>query len=343
MRRKSNRLARAAGYGLLWYWAYNGLKRSFRHLDLQGKVVVISGGSRGLGFVLAKHLARKGALIALLARDREELVRAQNQIQFDTPTAEVVYQVCNSANPKEANQALQKIFDHFRRLDVVINNAGVITVAPYQNTSVSDFEESLKVHFWAPYNIVEAARPFMIAGGGGRIVNICSIGGKVAVPHLASYCTGKFALVGYSRAIRTELMKENIYVTTVCPGLMRTGSVDHAQFRGQHSKEFSWFSIADSIPLLSMSADRAARQIIEALEYGRAELNVSAPAKLAIALQGLAPELTSDFMTLTNLVLPSQTSSSEIRKGEDAHSRVSPSFITKMSDSAAIRNNEKLL
>lgn len=340
-RRTNSRLMRNVGMGMLLYFAYNQLKKGLRFMKMEGKVVVISGGSRGLGFVLAKELAKKGASVCLLARDKEELQRAQNQIQFEVPTSEVIYQVCDSTNPRQTLTAMERCFDHFKRIDVVINNAGVITVSPYENLSAADFEESLKVHFWASYNITEAARPFMKATGGGRIVNISSIGGKVPVMHLSSYCTGKFALVGYSRSIRPELLKDNIYVTTVCPGLMRTGSVDHAQFRGQHSKEYSWFALADSMPLLTMSAERAARKIIEAMQSGQAEINISLPTKIAIAVQGIAPELTADFMAVANLLMPSAPVFSELKKGSESHSSVAPSFLTKLTDDAALRNNEK--
>ena len=82
----------------------------------------------------------------------------------------------------------------------------------------------------------------------GRIVNIASIGGLIAVPHLAPYSVSKFALVGYSDALRAELAKDGIRVTTVCPGLMRTGSAGHALVKGHHQAEFAWFGALSSLP-----------------------------------------------------------------------------------------------
>jgi short-subunit dehydrogenase len=117
----------------------------------------------------------------------------------------------------------------------------------------------MAIHFWAPFYAMQAVLPQMRERGAGRIVNISSIGGKVAVPHLAPYCASKFALVGLSKAMRIELAKDNIFVTTVCPGLMRTGSHVNAVFKGQNEKEFAWFSIGNaSCPFVCQRGKRRA-------------------------------------------------------------------------------------
>src|ERR687891_1372920 len=105
---------------------------------------------------------------------------------------------------------------------------------------------------------MHAVIPLMKRQSYGRIVNIASIGGKVAVPHLLPYVASKFALVGLSEGMRAELLKDGIYVTTVSPGLMRTGSHLNAFFKGQHKKEYALFSIANALPLFSTSSKRAA-------------------------------------------------------------------------------------
>src|SRR5204862_3041411 len=105
----------------------------------------------------------------------------------------------------------------------------------------------------------------------GRIVNIASIGGKIGIPHLVPYCVGKFALVGYSQGLRAELENNGVVVTTVCPGLMRTGSARKAFFKGQSEAEYAWFKISDSLPLLTISAEKAARDILHACQRGDAQ------------------------------------------------------------------------
>src|SRR5947207_4943379 len=118
----------------------------------------------------------------------------------------------------------------------------------------------MMLQLWLPYDLSMTAIPHPRRVGEGRVVNIASIGGKVAIPHLAPYCASKFALVGLSDAIRAELARDNICVTTVCPGLMRTGSHLNASFKGDHRREFAWFSLGAALPIFSIDANRAARQ-----------------------------------------------------------------------------------
>src|SRR5205807_1998888 len=121
-------------------------------------------------------------------------------------------------------------------------------------------EEAMRVMYWGPLYAMLAVLPQMRARREGRIVNISSIGGRVPVPHLLPYVGGKFALTGLSDGMHAELAKDGIRVTTVCPGLMRTGSPPNADFKGQHRKEYAWFAISGALPLFSISAERAARR-----------------------------------------------------------------------------------
>jgi short-subunit dehydrogenase len=179
--------------------------------------------------------------------------------------------------------------------------------------------------------------------GEGRIINISSIGGEIGVPHLVPYCASKFALNGLSQSMRAELVKDGVYVTTVCPGLMRTGSPRNALFKSQHRAEYAWFSIIGSMPFLSMSADRAAAQIIRASRYGRAKITLSIPAKLAVVANTLAPELTADVNSLVAAVMPSRGGiGRKAVPGSESESGWSPSVLTALNERAAVRNNEVL-
>src|SRR5690606_33875253 len=110
--------------------------------------------------------------------------------------------------------------------------------------------------FWGPFYCIDAVLGGMRRRGEGRIVNVSSVGGRVGVPHMVPYCAGKFALVGFSESLRAELRSSGIRVTTVCPGLMRTGSPRNALFKGRHRAEYAWFAIADSLPLATISSER---------------------------------------------------------------------------------------
>jgi short-subunit dehydrogenase len=237
---------------------------------------------------------------------------------------------------------IDDVQQHFGRIDVLINNAGMIQVGPVELMTLEDYEEAMKVHFWGPLYTILAVLPGMRQRREGRIVNISSIGGKVSMPHLLPYNVSKFALVGLSEGLRAELAKDRIVVTTVCPGLMRTGSPRNALFKGQHRAEYTWFSISDALPLLSQSAERAARQIIAACRRGDAEVVLSLPAKLVTMLHGLFPGCTADLLSLANtLLLPAPGGiGTAQRPGKESSSRLSPSWLTRLSDKAGQRNNE---
>jgi NAD(P)-dependent dehydrogenase (short-subunit alcohol dehydrogenase family) len=315
------------------------LRRS-RALDLAGRVVLITGGSRGLGLLMAREVGRLGAQIVIAARDEDELLRAQRDLQAHEIHSSIL--VADVTTDVQAQRMISQVIEHHGRLDVLVNNAGVIMVGPIDHMTVADFEEAMATHFWGPLHSMLAAIPHMRDAGGGRIVNISSIGGKVGVPHLAPYCASKFALTGVSTALRAELVRYGILVTTVSPGLMRTGSPFNAWFKGRHRAEFAWFAIADSLPLLSTDGRRAAAQIVDAMRHGAAELVVSWPARLAVAAEALAPNTLARAMTLVNRVLPSPTGTlgNESHSGWHSGSRWAPSPLTRLTERSAAENNE---
>ena len=311
-----------------------------RKISLRDKVVVITGGSRGLGLVLAREAAKEGAKIAICARDAEEL--AQAKADLEGRGADVFAYPCDLTNKAEVGQFINAVRMEFGQIDVLINNAGVIQVSPVEHLTAKDYQESLKTHFWAAFNTISAVLPEMHERKEGRIVNVASIGGKVSVPHLNGYSVGKFALVGYSEGLRAELMKDGILVTTVCPGLIRTGSPRNATFKGKNEEEYAWFKLSDSIPGLSTSAEDCARQIIGATKRGDAELVVTLPAKIGVAIHGLFPGLTADVLSIINQYgLPAAGGIGERHaKGSESESAASENFLTALTDQAAQDNNE---
>jgi len=251
--------------------------------------------------------------------------------------------VCDVRNQSEVNLMVEAVRNHYGQIDVLVNNAGVIQVGPVEVMTLKDYEEAMKIHFWGPLYTTLAVLPLMRRKRrGGRIVNISSVGGKFGVPHLVPYSASKFALVGLSEGLRAELQKDGIVVTSVCPGLMRTGSPRNATFKGQHRAEYAWFSISDSLPVSTMRAERAARQIIAATKRGDAEVILSMQAVAAVKFHQLLPELSADLLALVNRLLPAAGGGIGKRraKGKDSESKLSPSWLTGLSDEAARRNNE---
>ena len=234
------------------YASYRAATAVMRRFDFAGRTVVITGGSRGLGLVMARQLADEGARLAICSRHGDQLKRAAHQLRGHG--AQVLALTCDLRQTDEIDAFFHCVRRDLGPVDVLINNAGVIEVGPLDTMTCEDFAESLCVHFWAPVYTMQQVLPEMRDRGSGRIVNISSIGGRIGVPHLAPYCAGKFALTGLSQAYRAELASEGIFVTTVCPGLMRTGSHHHALFKGRHRDEYTWFSMSASAPLATISA-----------------------------------------------------------------------------------------
>jgi len=314
--------------------------RSSRTIHFQNRSVIITGGSRGLGLLIARELGREGARLTLAARDQAELERARQDLESRGIDAATV--TCDVGNGTQAARLIDEVMAKHGRVDVLINNAGIIQVGPLEHMKERDFQDAMAIHFWGPLHTILATVPVMRRNGGGRIVNISSIGGKIGVPHLVPYCASKFALTGLSESIRGELAKDNILVTTVCPGLMRTGSPFNAWFKGRHRDEFTWFAISDSLPLATIDATRAARQVIEACRYGDAQLVISWPAKLAVIANAVLPEAVALAMGVANQILPGPTSEAgdQARSGWQSLSEWAPSKLTALSDRAAAANNE---
>lgn len=319
--------------------AARAIYRNLTAYDFNGKTVLITGGSRGLGLVMARQLAKEGARLVLCARDATELENAR--IELAGKGAEVLVITCNVTNQQQVTDTITNVQNEFGPIDVLINNAGIIHAGPVAEMTVQEFDEAIQTHYWGPIYTTLAVLPVMKARGEGRILNIASIGGKISVPHLVPYSASKFALVGLSEGLREELAKYNITVTTATPGLIRTGSPRHAIVKGQHKKEYALFKIMDSSPLSSMSAEATATEILDALRHGDAHVTTTVPAKLGALLHGIAPSLTNSMFGLINRALPDEGGIGKERaSGQASESPLSQSVLTERTDKAAERNNE---
>ena len=333
------RVLLATGAILLAIWLIVRLIRTVSY-PLREKVVLITGGSRGLGLVLARHICARGGNVALIARDAEELARAKSDLATRRNTVMTIQ--CDLLDSEQIQAAVRRVIDRFGKIDILINNAGIIEVGPLEHLMREDFERAIRLHFWAPFELISQIVPEMRIWGGGRIVNVSSIGGKVAVPHMASYSASKFALTGFSDAIRAELARDNIHVTTVAPGLMRTGSHVNAKFKGRHDDEFAWFAASAGAPLISMNADRAARKILAACRRGQPSLTLTFAARKIVLGNALFPNLTGYLMKFVTRLLPGTggAQGNESRAGSEVPRRI-PGWMTRLADRATQKNNEE--
>jgi short-subunit dehydrogenase len=300
-------------------------------IDLHGKRAVVTGGSRGLGFALAQELRHQGAHVAICARGEEQLERARARLGDD-----VVAIPCDVADRDQVEAFLGEVGP----VDVLVNNAGVIAVGPWHTQTPEDYKEMLDIQLWGVINTTLTVLPSMVERGSGRIANVTSIGGKISVPWLLPYNTAKHAAVGFSEGLRAELAGTGVKVTTVVPGLMRTGSFLAAWFKGDRAPlEYSLFAPLSSTPATTVSAERAARRIVAALRRGDAEVTLGLHAKLAAGANGAVPGVVQAGLALVARVLP-EVHGVQRTRGSDISSPVDESALTAPGRDAAERLNQ---
>jgi NAD(P)-dependent dehydrogenase (short-subunit alcohol dehydrogenase family) len=327
-------LARAAGRGAPASLAAGGAAlgaaailawRRRRGEPLTGEVALVTGGSRGLGYLLARRLLREGCTVVICGRDGVTLERAVERLRFEEgatiamlespgatagetadmvgPGAVLAARRCDVGDEEAVRELVEAIVARFGRLDIVVNNAGIIQVGPVEAMALEDFHSTMDADYWGAVHTTLAVLPGMRSCGHGRLVNITSIASDVAVPRLLPYVAAKHAKLGFSDALRAELAAEGVTVTTVIPGLMRTGSPVHADFRGRPEREYAWFVLGDILPFTAMSAERAAARIVRAIRRKEARVTLSWQARTLRLLHGLAPCATGRGLRAANRLL----------------------------------------
>jgi NAD(P)-dependent dehydrogenase (short-subunit alcohol dehydrogenase family) len=322
--------------------AARAVSRRVTPANLLGQCVLVTGGARGLGLLISRELAQAGCDVAICARDPDELERARADLTRFGGRIETI--VCDVADPDQVERMIVQVTERFGQIDLLVNNAGVIQVGPLENQDLDDFRMALDVMYWGVVYSSLLVLPQMRTRQAGRIVNVTSIGGKLSVPHLLPYSSAKFAAVGFSEGLAAEVAKDGITVTTIVPGLMRTGSHLHAITKGQHAAEYGWFSLGASLPLISMDAETAARQIVEAARRGDTVRCVGLTASLASRFHGLFPGVTVELLGLVNRLLPApDRGSRDAQPGYAARARLNSRLIevaTTLGRKAAERLNE---
>lgn len=270
--------------------------------DLNGEVAVVTGGSRGFGLLLARELARHGCEVTICARDADELDAARTWLASEGVEADT--EACDVGRREQVEGMMARVLERSGRIDLLVNNAGVVSVGALPTMELDEFRRAQDVMFWGAVYPTLGVVPGMRERRHGRIVNITSIGGRVSAPHLLPYNAAKFAAVGLSEGLRAELGKDGVHVTTVVPWLMRTGSYVRGIYKDPADREFAWFSLGASLPLISVDAERAAREVVGAVRRRSAVCTIGLPALAATAFHGLFPGLTADLLGLANRFLP---------------------------------------
>ncbi len=282
--------------------AGRALLRSRRRIELAGRVVIITGGSTGLGLIVARLAAEHGAKVVLAARGEEDLRAAEAELR--DLGADVLAVPTDVSDEGQVRNLVARTMERHGQIDILVNNAGTIQVGPAELMDLDDYKAAMETNFWGELLPILAVLPHMKARGFGRIANVVSVGGKVAMPHLLPYSASKFALTGLTEGLRAELAKDNILVTGIYPGTIRTGGHTHAHFKGDHDAEYTWFALSDVVPGISTSAESCARSLWEAVLNGDPEAVVGWNARLAIIFHNLFPEWTVEALSLVDRTLP---------------------------------------
>lgn len=310
-------------------------------------LALVAGGSRGLGLLIARELGDRGHRVVISSRDADALEEAAADLR--RRGAEVHTEVCDVADSAAVNAMVSRIEARLGPIETLLTVAGIIQVGPLAALERSHFEEAMGTMLWGPVNCALAVAPRMRDRGRGHIGTVTSIGGFVSVPHLLPYSTAKFGAVGFTQGLSAELAGTGVTVTTVAPGLMRTGSHLRATFTGNHGAEYAWFAASASMPLVSMDAERAARKIVDGVLGGRPMVVLTPLAKLGIRVAGLAPATTVRLMGLMSRVLPSAPAEGTTAtiEGREAEQRLGAGAarvmrgVTVLGERAARRFNER--
>jgi NAD(P)-dependent dehydrogenase (short-subunit alcohol dehydrogenase family) len=330
--------AMGVGAGIVAFAGTNAVLRRIRAIDARGKVAIVTGGTRGLGLLIADELARLGAKVAVCGRDRDALAHAEQRLRAHR--GEVLACEVDLAKREDAEAFVDEVAATFGGIDLVVNNAGIIQVGPLEQDTVERFEEAMRANFWSAAVVTLRALPWLRRSGAGRITNITSIGARIAVPHLLPYTASKFALIGLSEGLRAELAGSGVRVVTIVPGLMRTGSFYNAEFAGKQREELTWFSVLASAPLLSMNAKRAARRVVRATLRGDALVHLGLSGYLGALAHAIAPRLVIALNGVVARLLPASPGMTGLVKGRDLRARVQRSPVTALGNRAARENNE---
>lgn len=179
---------------------------------------VITGGSKGIGFAIAKAMAKAGYDLMLCARNEQDLASARSALLMDHPSGQIYYQAVDLADKDQTKNFAALVAKQWSRLDVLVNNAGIFRPGQITTEEEGALEDMISANVYSAYHLTRALLPLMLPFKQGHIINLCSIASFMAYPNGGSYSISKFALLGFSKVLREELKLAGIKVTALMPG-----------------------------------------------------------------------------------------------------------------------------
>jgi len=227
------------------------------------KVVIITGGSSGLGKELAVRLLRRGAHLALIARDKAKLEAVRHALPANMPAGQKVgIYSCNVCDPALVEKTFRAITDEIGSPDILINCAGILREGYFEKQPIEYFHETMNINFFGPLHCIKGVLPYFKQKGNGRIVNISSMAGLIGVFGYTTYCSSKHALVGLTHTLRSELKPLNIHVQLACPGEFESPMVDTLNTY----RTLENMAVTHTIPV--MKIHRVADSVVKGMEKG---------------------------------------------------------------------------
>jgi 3-oxoacyl-[acyl-carrier protein] reductase len=263
----------------------SSLSTEAKAMNLQGKTVLVTGASRGIGRAIALELAQQGVQrLILVARTHQRLVEVAAEAASDTGV-EAVPLALDLAQPVEVNIAIAQAWRDYGPIHLLVNCAGVAHQAPFLQSRLPQMQEELGLNLMGMYTITRLVARRMAVQRQGTIVNVSSLMGKIAAPTMATYSATKFAIIGFTQALRSELAVYNIRVVALLPSLTDTDMV----------RNFDWFRW-----VVPTQPQKVAQALVQGLQTGSPEILVGWQSHLAVWGNRLLPWLTEKLIGLAS-------------------------------------------
>jgi short-subunit dehydrogenase len=255
--------------------------------EIPGKIAIVTGATSGIGRAIALELARQGASLVLTARREDRLREVADAIMALGPASPVVVVPGDVTDPLTRQSVVQAAVTRFSGLDILVNNAGVGALGRFDNADPGRLRQVMEVNFFAAVELTRLALRFLKRAKSAIVVNVGSVLGHRAIPGCSEYCASKFALRGFSEALRAELSRDGLDVLLVSPGTTRTEFFDHLVERKGSPNWRNWGEV---------TAEYVARKTVQAIRRGDHEVIPSPLGRLVCLVNRLFPRLVDEVL-----------------------------------------------